>query len=86
MLVVLCVAETVLHVMRNCLKVMQVWLNLVHTRCRNQFFAEDYKFWISFNINNGAGWNLETDWIVCGLLHVILYGNGETKKCTQRNI
>jgi hypothetical protein len=33
MLVVLCVAETVLHVMRNCLKLMQVWLNLVHTRC-----------------------------------------------------
>jgi hypothetical protein len=42
-----CVAETLLHVMRD---------------CRNQFFAGDYKAWISFNYKNEAGWRLEATW------------------------
>ncbi|PNX90504.1 ribonuclease H, partial [Trifolium pratense] len=43
--------ETILHVMRDCPLVMPLWLNLVHSNMRRNFFTGNTQQWIEFNLN-----------------------------------
>ncbi|CAJ2653650.1 unnamed protein product [Trifolium pratense] len=43
--------ETELHVLRDCSKSMQVWLNIVHDSSREVFFNADFQQWINMNLH-----------------------------------
>ncbi|MCH90461.1 putative non-LTR retroelement reverse transcriptase [Trifolium medium] len=51
-----CVAETMLHVMRDCPMVMPIWLKVVHISVRSVFFSSTAEQWIKFNLGNDVGW------------------------------
>jgi hypothetical protein len=54
--------ETILHVIRDCPLVMPLWLNMVHSNMRGQFFAGNTQQWIAFNISCDAGEQNDISW------------------------
>jgi hypothetical protein len=49
------IIETELHVLRNCPKYMNVWLNCVEQERRELFFNSYLQHWIALNLNGGIG-------------------------------
>ncbi|MCH80005.1 RNA-directed DNA polymerase (Reverse transcriptase) [Trifolium medium] len=49
------IIETELHVLWDCLKCMNVWLNCVEQERRELFFNSDLKHLITLNLNGGIG-------------------------------
>jgi hypothetical protein len=45
------VEETELHVLRDCPRCMNVWLNIIHGNKRDVFFNSNLQQWININMN-----------------------------------
>jgi ribonuclease HI len=54
------IVETELHVLRDCPKCLNVWINVVEDNDRSLFFNTDFHQWITLNINGGIrGTNMD---------------------------
>jgi hypothetical protein len=54
-------AKTILHALRDCLLLMQLWLHLVPLDIREESFNCDLQHWIHFNINSVVIWRVEVE-------------------------
>jgi ribonuclease HI len=54
--------DTVLHALRDCPLIRPLWITVVDSSLRNQFFSCNLQEWISLNVSNRSGISGHEDW------------------------
>lgn len=77
--------ESIIHVLRDCLRAIELWSYLVRRDVRSLFVYHDLEDWISDNFTQSFGWDMEGGWtVVWATTYATTFGCGETKKFMRR--